>query len=142
MAADILLYDTDIEPVGEDQRQNLELCRRLVRRLRHLYGDILRMPEARIDPAAARVMGLDDPTLKMSKSITAPGHRIGLLDPPGHIRKAIAKATTDSGREIAYDPVHRPGLANLIGILAALGRQPPSALAQLYTDSGRGYGEL
>jgi tryptophanyl-tRNA synthetase len=142
MAADILLYDADVVPVGEDQRQHLELCRRLVRRIHRLHGDVVRMPEARIAPAGARVMGLDDPTVKMSKSITAPLHRIGPLDPPEHIRKAIAKATTDSGHEVAYDPVHRPGLANLLSILAALRRQDAPALCRTYAEAGRGYGDL
>jgi tryptophanyl-tRNA synthetase len=142
MAADILLYDADIVPVGEDQQQHLELCRNLVRRVDRRYGHIFHMPEARFAPAGARVRGLSDPTRKMSKSTSLPLDRIGLLDPPAQIRKAIARATTDSGRDIAYDPEHRPGLANLVAMVAALKRQSPEETARIYADAGADYGEL
>lgn len=140
MAADILLYDAEVVPVGEDQRQHLELCRALARRLNAKHGEVLRVPAASVPLAGARVMGLDDPTQKMSKSAPGPYHRIGLLDPPEQIRRAIARATTDSGREVVFDPEGRPGISNLVAIEAALSRETPERTAARY--AGRGYGDL
>ena len=104
MAADILLYDTNFVPVGEDQRQHIELTRDVAERLNHLFGPVFTIPEAMIREGGARIMGLDDPTAKMSKSIgeVQAGHSIGLLDEPSAIRKAIMRAVTDSGSEIRF----------------------------------------
>src|SRR5205807_10099754 len=98
MAADILLYDTNFVPVGEDQRQHLELTRDLAQRLNKRYGEIFVLPEPLIKQAGARIMGLDDPEKKMSKSVAvgAPGHAIGLMDPPEAVRRKFARAQTDT----------------------------------------------
>jgi len=115
MAADILLYETDLVPVGEDQRQHLELTRDVARRFNSIYGDTFKLPEPVIPKVGARIMGLDDPTKKMSKSETASGHAINLLDSPDAIRSKIKRATTDPLREIRFDE-SRPGVNNLLVI--------------------------
>jgi tryptophanyl-tRNA synthetase len=102
MAADILLYDTDVVPVGEDQRQHLELARDTAQRFNSIYGNTFKLPEAIIFESGARIMGLDDPTHKMSKSNSSPGHAIYLLDSPDEISTKIARATTDSLRDIRF----------------------------------------
>jgi tryptophanyl-tRNA synthetase len=120
MAADILLYDADFVPVGEDQRQHIELCRDLAQRLNSQRGDVLKVPEPLIRSVGARVMGLDSPEEKMSKSsaVDRPGHAVLLLDPPDLVRRKIARATTDTNPAVEA-PVG-PGVANLLDIYAAL----------------------
>ena len=103
MAADILLYKTDVVPVGEDQKQHVELARDAAQRFNNIYGETFVLPEPRIADVGARIMGLDDPTKKMSKSESAPNHAIGLLDTPDAIRTKIARATTDSQKDIRFD---------------------------------------
>ena len=115
MAADILLYETDLVPVGEDQKQHVELARDAAQRFNSLYGETFRVPEPIIPKVGARIMGLDDPTKKMSKSEVRAGHAIGLLDSPDEIRSKFMGATTDSGREIRSDK-KRPGINNLLTI--------------------------
>ncbi|HSE83379.1 MAG TPA: tryptophan--tRNA ligase [Thermodesulfobacteriota bacterium] len=115
MAADILLYDTDYVPVGEDQKQHLELTRDAAQRFNSIYGDTFKIPEPVIPKVGARIMALDDPTKKMSKSETRPGNAIYVLDSPEDIRGKIMKATTDSLREIRFDE-DRPGVNNLLVI--------------------------
>lgn len=140
-AADILLYDADEVPVGEDQVQHVELTRDIAVRFNHLFGDTFVLPKAVIPAAGARVMGMDEPSVKMSKSLAAerPGHAIGLLDPPGVLKKTIMSAVTDSERE--FRPEHAsPGVRNLIGILQALGDESAASIAQRF--EGRGYGDL
>ncbi len=140
MAADILLYDADYVPVGDDQRQHVEVCRDIAQRVNSLRGDVFRLPEPLIRDTGARVMGLDDPTAKMSKStaLTKPAHAILLLDPPDTVRKKIARATTDTNPVVA-EPVG-PGVANLLDIHAALrGTTREEALAEF---AGRNYGTL
>jgi tryptophanyl-tRNA synthetase len=140
MAADILLYDADHVPVGDDQRQHVELCRDIAQRMNRLRGEIFRVPEPLIRPIGARVMGLDDPTTKMSKSVarTRPAHAILLLDPPDTIRKKIARATTDNNPAVA-EPLG-PGVANLVDIYAALrDLRHEDAVAEL---TGKSYGAL
>lgn len=140
-AADILLYDTNTVPVGEDQRQHIELARDIALRFNHLFGETLVVPSVSLPPAGARVMGLDEPTAKMSKSIAVarPGHAVGLMDPPKTIQKKVNRAVTDSGCD--YDPsTASPGVINLMGILSALGGEPVSAIASRF--EGRGYGYL
>lgn len=117
MACDIVLYDSDIVPVGDDQTQHVELCRDLVNRFNHRYGDILKMPKAEKRKAGARIMSLSDPTKKMSKS--DPKGDIFLKDDPNVIRKKIMSAVTDSGSEIKYDVDNKPGVSNLLSIYAA-----------------------
>ncbi|MBV9082612.1 MAG: tryptophan--tRNA ligase [Acidobacteriaceae bacterium] len=115
MAADILLYQAAIVPVGEDQMQHLELTRDIAQRFNSLYGETFVMPETRLPTIGARIMGLDDPTQKMSKSTPGTGHAIALLDRPKVIQKKIARATTDS--QPAVDPANMgPGIANLLTI--------------------------
>jgi tryptophanyl-tRNA synthetase len=118
MAADILLYQAKIVPVGEDQSQHLELTRDIAQRFNALYGETFNVPETRLPTVGARIMGLDDPTVKMSKSATGANHAIALLDPPEVIRKKIARATTDS--QPAVDPENMgAGVANLFTIANA-----------------------
>jgi tryptophanyl-tRNA synthetase len=141
MAADILLYQTQQVPVGEDQRQHLELTRDVASRFNHLYGEIFVLPEGRIPSVGARIMGLDDPTVKMSKSMQRPYHAIGLLDDAETIRTSIQRAVTDSGREICFsdDPV-KAGVTNLLTIYQALSATSQEEIEQHF--AGKGYGEL
>lgn len=140
MAADILLYDTDIVPVGSDQRQHIELTRDLAVRVNNKYGRTFVVPEGRFLKAGARVMSLDDPRSKMSKSNPNEMSRISLLDQPGKIKKAIMRATTDSEGVIAYDAENKPGISNLLSIYSALSGMPVESVVAEY--EGRGYGDL
>lgn len=115
MAADILLYETDLVPVGEDQKQHVELARDVAQRFNSIYGESFKIPEPVIPETGARIMGLDDPTKKMSKSETQQGHAIHLLDSPDVIRSKTMGAVTDSLREIRFDE-NRPGIYNLLVI--------------------------
>ncbi len=115
MAADILLYETDLVPVGDDQLQHLELTRDVAQRFNSIYGETFKIPKATVHERGARIMGLDDPTKKMSKSEANSGHAIYLLDSPAEIRAKIMSATTDSLREICFDE-NRPGIYNLLAI--------------------------
>ena len=142
MAADILLYDTDRVPVGEDQKQHIEFTRDLAQRINVMFpGAGLVIPEPMIPPAGARVMGLDDPTAKMSKSIaeTKKGHAIGLLDTPSTAKKAIMSAQTDSGNEARFDHAG-PGVRNLLELYQVLSGQPREAIEAEF--HGQGYGKL
>lgn len=118
MAADILLYDATIVPVGEDQVQHVELCRDLVHRFNGRYGDVLTMPKAEVTKVGKRIMSLSDPTKKMSKS--DPKGDVFLKDDFATMRKKIMSAVTDSGSEVVYDPEKKPGISNLLTIYAAL----------------------
>jgi tryptophanyl-tRNA synthetase len=140
MAADILLYDADFVPVGEDQRQHIELCRDLANRLNSQRGDVLKVPAALISTVGARVMGLDTPDEKMSKSIAAdrPGHAVMLLDPPDVVRRKIARATTETEPAVHAPP--GPGVANLLEIYAAL--REVSTDAALAEFDGKSYSVL
>jgi tryptophanyl-tRNA synthetase len=139
MAADIILYDTHYVPVGEDQKQHLEITRDIVQRFNSLYGETFVMPEALIPKAGARVRGLDDPTAKMSKSSTVQGHALRLLDPPDVLRKSIMRATTDSENRIAFNE-NQPGVFNLLNIYQAItGQSEAEILAEF---EGKGYGYL
>ena len=139
MAADILLYDTDAVPVGDDQVQHLELTRDVAQRFNSLYGETFVIPRAIVAETGARVMGLDDATKKMSKSTDVPGHAIYLLDPEPEIRAKISRATTDSSREIRFEET-RPAIANLLSIYEAFtGTGRPEIEAHF---AGRGYAVL
>src|SRR5580765_4176328 len=115
MAADILLYQAAIVPVGEDQAQHLELTRDIAQRFNSLYGETFVVPQTSLPAVGARVMGLDDPTVKMSKSAAGTGHAVALLDPPDRIRKTIMRATTDSNPAVDFASLGA-GVANLLGI--------------------------
>ena len=136
MAADILLYDTDEVPVGDDQRQHVELTRDLAIRFNSRYGDTFVVPKATVRPAGARVMDLQDPTRKMSKSEDSPAGTILLLEEPGAIAKKIKRAVTDTEAEVRYDPSTKPGVSNLLSILAASTGRTPEAAAEGYTQYG------
>ena len=140
-AADILLYDTDLVPVGEDQVQHIELTRDVAVRFNNLFGDTFVLPKAEVPEVGARLMGLDDPTVKMSKSIaaTTPGHAINLLDDPKTVKKSIMAAVTDSERELRYEHAS-PGVKNLLTIYQVLsGKSMADIQAEL---DGGGYGTL
>lgn len=141
-AGDILLYDAHEVPVGEDQKQHIELARDIAQRFNHLFGELLVVPEPRIAVAGARVMGLDDPTKKMSKSATARGHAVRLTDSDDEIRWAFKRAVTDSGREIEFsDAPEKAGVNNLLTIYQVVtGKDPDAVLADFST--ARGYGDL
>src|SRR3954449_9839922 len=137
MAADILLYDADQVPVGEDQRQHLELTRDLAIRFNSRYGDTFVVPAHAIPKAGARVMDLQNPTAKMSKSSESPQGTVLVLDPPEVIRRKFKRAVTDSGTEIVYDPDTKPGVSNLLSILAAVRGGTPEAAAEGITSYGQ-----
>ncbi|WP_460683494.1 tryptophan--tRNA ligase [Modestobacter lapidis] len=138
-AADILLYQAHRVPVGEDQRQHLELTRDLANRFNGRYGDTFTVPEAFIPPGAAKVLDLQSPDKKMSKSLP-PAGCINLLDDPKVTAKKIRSAVTDTGREVVADPVAKPGVTNLLGIHAALSDRSITELQEHF--AGRGYGDL
>ncbi len=140
MAADILLYDTDIVPVGNDQKQHIELTRDLAIRVNSKYGETFVVPDGRFLKSGARVMSLDDPTSKMSKSAPNEHSRISLLDEPGKIKKSIMKATTDSEGIIKFDIDNKPGVSNLLSIYNALSGKSIEELEKFY--EGQGYGNL
>ncbi len=123
MAADILLYQADLVPVGEDQRQHLEITRDIAERFNKIYGETFRIPEAYITKSAARVMGLQDPTSKMSKSSTIPNDSIFLNDDPDTILNKIKKSVTDSENIVRYDVKEKPGISNLMSIYGAIIRK-------------------
>ncbi|WP_159806317.1 tryptophan--tRNA ligase [Cellulomonas citrea] len=141
MAADILLYDAALVPVGEDQRQHLELTRNLAQRLNSRFGEgTVVMPEPYIVKATAKIFDLQDPTAKMSKSAASPNGLIELLDDPKVVAKRIRSAVTDTDREIRYDPATKPGVSNLLTIHSALsGTSIPDLVAHF---EGAGYGDL
>ena len=138
-AADILLYQAHQVPIGEDQRQHLELTRNLAQRFNAKYGQTFVIPDAYIPTAAAKVLDLQDPTAKMSKSRPDNG-TVYLSDDPAAITRKIKRAVTDTENEIRYDPEAKPGLSNLIGILASLTGAEPAAVAKEF--DGQGYGGL
>ena len=135
-AADILLYDADRVPVGEDQRQHLELCRDLALRFNHRYGGTFVVPEAALPKVGARVMDLQNPTAKMSKSAESPQGTVGVLDDPAVIERKVKRAVTDTGSDVVFDPATRPGVSNLLQILGAATGGDPARLAEGYTQYG------
>ena len=140
MACDILLYQTNLVPVGDDQRQHIELTRDLAQRFNSLYGQkVFTIPEPQIRTVGARIMSLDDPTNKMSKSDPNDNSRINLLDDPKTIKKKIARATTDSLRLVAFDP-ERPGITNLLTIYQLLTGQTEQEIEAEF--AGKGYGDF
>jgi len=144
MVADIILYNSDLVPVGEDQKQHLELTRDFVERFNYRYGqanqEILVKPAVQISKHGSRIMSLQDPTKKMSKSDTNSKGYISMLDEPALIRKKIKSAVTDSTGVIEYNPAEKPGISNLITIFSAATGQTVDEIATLY--QGKGYGEF
>lgn len=139
MAADILLYQTDEVPVGEDQKQHVEITRDIADKFNSIYGQTFKLPEPVIPQVASRVMSLDDPTKKMSKSNPNPNGAINLLDSPDLIRQKIMKATTDSEGIVKFDQ-SRPGIYNLLEIYQILSEQDQTAIEAKF--EGKGYGEF
>ncbi|ROP31875.1 tryptophanyl-tRNA synthetase [Couchioplanes caeruleus] len=139
-AADILLYQADAVPVGEDQRQHLELTRDLAQRFNTRFGRTFTVPSAYIVRDTAKITDLQDPTSKMSKSASSPNGIIELLEDPARSAKKIKSAVTDTGREILYDEENKPGISNLLTIYAALTGRTIDELLEQY--DGRGYGDL
>ena len=139
MAADILLYETDEVPVGEDQKQHVELTRDVAESFNAKYGRVFKIPKPVIPKVGARIMGLDDPTKKMAKSDDNPGRCIYLLDEPDVIRKKIARATTDSLKEIRFDE-KRPGIYNLLSIYALLSKKSHKEIEDHF--AGKQYSDL
>jgi len=137
MAADILLYRTDLVPVGDDQRQHLELTRTLARRFNNLHGEIFTVPEPYVPEVGARIMSLQEPTRKMSKSDPDPNGYIALLDDADTVRRKIKRAVTDSGDAVTYAP-DRPGIANLMTIFSGVTGEPFEAIEQRFAGSGYG----
>ena len=136
-AADILLYDTDEVPVGDDQRQHVEITRDIAIRFNNRFGETFVVPKAETPPAGARVMDLQDPTSKMSKSADSASGCIYLTDDPQSILRKFKRAVTDSETEVRYDPVAKPGVSNLLEILGAATHAKPADLAAGYTQYGR-----
>lgn len=139
MAADILLYDTDIVPVGNDQKQHIELCRDIAIRVNNtIKKDTFVIPDGRFLKAGARIMALDDPTSKMSKSAENIHSRISLLDEEGKIKKSIMRSTTDSEGTIRFDIENKPGVSNLLNIYSAFSGESIDSLVERYAGSGYG----
>ncbi|RAK10253.1 tryptophanyl-tRNA synthetase [Halanaerobium saccharolyticum] len=141
MASDILLYNTDLVPVGEDQKQHIEITRDIAQRFNHLYGNVLKVPEELIRKSGARIMGFDDPEAKMSKSTgeSKKRHAIGLLDSPEVIKETIMSATTDSNRETRFDYAS-PGIKNMLTLYQALTNQTQAEIENHFSDGK--YGKL
>jgi len=135
MAADILLYDTEVVPVGEDQLQHVELARTLAKRFNQKFGETFIVPEAKLVKEGARIMGLDDPSKKMSKSAPSEYNYISLTDDADTIRKKIKKAITDSGSEIVYSK-DKPALENLINIYSLFSEKTPENIEKMYQEKG------
>lgn len=143
MASDILLYQTDYVPVGEDQKQHIELTRDVAQRFNTLYGETFAMPEGTIPKVGARIMGFDDPTVKMSKSIAADQkhHAVGLLDSPDQVWAVVKRATTDSGKEIIFsEEAGKAGVNNLLTIYQVLTEQTQAEIENHF--AGKLYGQL
>jgi tryptophanyl-tRNA synthetase len=139
-AADILIYDADQVPVGEDQRQHLELTRDLAQRFNHRYGLTFVVPGPYILPEVAKITDLQDPSVKMSKSSSSPQGIIDVLEEPGSIRRKIMRAVTDTDGEVRADEAAKPGVTNLLRIYSALAGEPIASLEERY--AGQGYGAL
>jgi tryptophanyl-tRNA synthetase len=138
MASDILLYDTDEVPVGEDQKQHVEITRDIAERVNNRFGEIFVIPKPVIQKEGARIMNLQDPTKKMSKSDENPNSRIEVLDSPEIIRQKIARAVTDSDDKIRYDIKNKPGISNLLSILSVISETSIPELEKKYENSNYG----
>src|SRR6059036_1357833 len=138
MAGDILLYQTDIVPIGDDQRQHLELARNIAQRFNSRYGETFVVPEGVFPETGGRVMNLQEPDVKMSKSRGAESGNVLMLDPPDTIRKKVKSAVTDSGADVRYDPKEKPGISNLIELLTVVTGESIKDVESRYDGSGYG----
>ena len=138
MAADILAYNADLVPVGDDQKQHLEITRDIAERFNSIYGETFKMPEAYIGKVGARIMGLQDPTAKMSKSATNELDKVLLTDTPDDIRKKFKKAVTDSENKVRYDREAKPGVSNLMSIYGIIKNKSMEEIEKEF--DGQGYG--
>lgn len=141
MAADILLYQTVLVPIGDDQKQHLEITRNLAERFNNQFGEVFAVPEPMIQKHGSRIMGLDDPAKKMSKSTISPSNYIALLDRPETIKEKIKRAVTDSGMEIKYDMAKKPAISNLLTIYSLFSGKSIEELEKQYKDS-KGYAKF
>jgi tryptophanyl-tRNA synthetase len=137
MAGDILLYQTDLVPIGDDQRQHLELARDVAARFNGRFGETFKLPQGQYPEAGARIMDLQEPDKKMSTSTSSDMGKVLMVDPPEAIRKKIMSAVTDTGREIRRAP-DKPGISNLVDIMAVASGEAPEAIEQRYEGSGYG----
>ena len=140
MAGDILLYQTDLVPIGDDQRQHLELARDIAERFNYRYGETFRVPDGQFPEVGGRIMDLQDPTSKMSTTLSSEQGAVYLSDTPDAIRKKFKSAVTDSGREVRYDPAEKPGVSNLLEIMTVATGEPIQALERSF--EGAGYGQF
>lgn len=140
MAGDILLYQTDLVPIGDDQRQHLELARDVAERFNHRFGETFRIPEGVFPEIGGRIMDLQEPTKKMSTTLSSEQGAVYMTDPPDAIRKKFKSAVTDSEREIRYDPDGKPGISNLLEIMSVATGEPIAELERRF--AGAGYGEF
>ena len=138
MAGDILLYQTDIVPIGDDQRQHLELARDIAQRFNSRYGETFVVPEGVFPKTGGRVMNLQEPTVKMSKSRGAESGTVLMLDPPETVRRKVKTAVTDSGSEVRYDPAEKPGISNLIELMTVVTGDSIQDVEARYDGSGYG----
>jgi tryptophanyl-tRNA synthetase len=138
MAGDILLYQTDVVPVGDDQRQHIELARDIAERFNQRYGDTFRVPEGRFPAIGARIMDLQEPQRKMSTTDGTPQGTVLVADPPEVVRKKVRSAVTDSGRDVRYDPVEKPGISNLIEIMSVATGESFDEIEARYNAGGYG----
>ena len=140
MASDILLYQTDLVPVGQDQKQHLEITRDIAQRFNNIYGSVFKIPEPFIPEVGARIMSLQDPSAKMSKSDENPRNYIALLDPPDVIRSKIKRSVTDAGKDVIYNEEEKPGISNLMTIYSCLSGKSFDEIQKDY--EGKGYGDF
>jgi tryptophanyl-tRNA synthetase len=140
MAGDILLYQTDLVPIGDDQRQHLELARDVAERFNHRYGDTFRVPGGQFPEIGGRIMDLQEPTNKMSTTLSSEQGAVYIADSPDAIRKKFKTAVTDSERDVRYDPAAKPGVSNLLEIMSVATGEPIEALERRF--QGAGYGDL
>jgi tryptophanyl-tRNA synthetase len=140
MAGDILLYQTDLVPIGDDQRQHLELARDIAERFNYRYGDTFRVPEGQFPEIGGRIMDLQEPTNKMSTTMSSDQGAVYVADAPDVIRKKFKTAVTDSEREVRYDPERKPGVSNLLEIMSVATGEPIDVLERRF--DGSGYGDL
>ncbi|WKZ30624.1 MAG: tryptophan--tRNA ligase [Candidatus Dojkabacteria bacterium] len=140
MAADILLYDPDMVPVGADQKQHVELTRDIAERFNNIYGETFKVPEFRTNKETTNILDLQNPDKKMSKSDASAAGRIDLMDTPQGIQDKLKRAVTDSDNHVAYDPEKKPGVSNLLAIFSSATGKTVEELAQAY--DGKGYGQF
>jgi tryptophanyl-tRNA synthetase len=138
MAGDILLYQTDLVPIGDDQRQHLELARDVAERFNYRFGETFRVPDGQYPEIGGRIMDLQEPTNKMSTTLSSEQGAVYIVDTPDAIRKKFKSAVTDSGREVRYDPHEKPGVSNLLEIMSVATGTPIAELEQRFENAGYG----